>query len=147
MLKTCTKCLLEKDLDDFPKHHRKKDGSASYRSYCKVCTVKQNLDNYHNKGGKEQQKARSFKNNLKKYNITPEDYQRLLEKQNGVCAICYTNKTLRRKVGYNLFVDHCHTTGKVRGLLCHNCNAGLGHFRDSNSLLENAMRYLNENSS
>lgn len=147
MLKKCKTCGEEKQLFEFSTKRFKKDGSVSYRSSCKPCTVKQNLDIYHNKGGKEKQKLRSFKNNLKKYNITPEDYTELLKKQNNVCAICNTNKTFVKKASYNLFVDHCHTTGKVRGLLCHNCNAGLGHFRDSTDFLRKAIGYLDENSS
>lgn len=147
MLKKCNACGKEKSVSEFSIKRYKKDGSPSYRENCKSCVVKKNLDVYHNKGGKEKQKARSFKNNLKKYNLTPEEYYELLQKQQGVCAICNTNKTLVRKSNYNLFVDHCHTTGKVRGLLCHNCNAGLGHFRDSTDFLRKAIGYLNETSS
>jgi hypothetical protein len=60
--------------------------------------------------------------------MTVEDYDRMLAKQNGACAICKTttiDKQDRRKYWC---VDHCHATGKVRGLLCVKCNIFLGHF-------------------
>jgi hypothetical protein len=106
-----------------------------------------NLETYYNKGGKELQAKRAFKNNLKKYGLTPEDYNLLLERQEGKCKICGAQDSHRTGTKYNLFVDHCHTTGKVRGLLCHHCNAGLGHFKDSVEFLEHAKEYLNANSS
>ena len=76
--------------------------------------------------------------NLKrKFNLTTEEYAQMLEKQGGVCAIC--GKTCTRA----LAVDHDHNTGIVRGLLCNNCNRGLGHMQDDIKILENAVRYLN----
>ena len=146
-LKTCKTCNKEKEVDAFPKGKQRVDGSFSFRPHCKECTVKRNLDHYHNLGGKAKQKKRSFKNNLKKYNITPEDYSILFTKQEGKCAICRSDKSFRKNITYNLFVDHCHETGKVRGLLCHSCNTGLGHFRDNITNLKQAIEYLNENSS
>lgn len=61
----------------------------------------------------------------------------MLEAQGGCCAICKAPK------GNKLCVDHDHRTGKVRGLLCSNCNAGLGMFKDSEDLLQSAKGYLN----
>jgi len=64
-------------------------------------------------------------------------------KQNGKCAICKKPET--RKTGNKireLSIDHCHKTGKVRGLLCDSCNNGLGRFKDSVKLLESALKYL-----
>ena len=145
-MKLCKTCGVEKQEELFPKGYKKKDGSYGLRASCKECTVKHNLDLYHNRGGKQKQKQRSFKNNLKKYNITPEDYQLLLYKQDGKCAICKSDKSHRSNISYNLFVDHCHTTGKVRGLLCHHCNAGIGYLNDDVERLQSAIRYLNENS-
>lgn len=71
-----------------------------------------------------------------KYGITLREYVLLLEKQNGVCAIC-GNEGLNR-----LAVDHCHKTGVVRGLLCAQCNHGLGNFKDDPKLLISAIDYL-----
>ena len=78
----------------------------------------------------------------RKYGITIEDYDRMLEEQNGRCAICRTDKP--GGAGARFAVDHNHDTGNVRGLLCNNCNRGLGHLKDSVLLLEQAINYLNE---
>ena len=77
----------------------------------------------------------------KKYGITLEDYEVMLESQNHTCKICATGEP--RGVG-TWKVDHCHTTGKVRGLLCNNCNLGLGNFKDNTVVLAAAIKYLNE---
>ena len=144
-MKTCQACNQELELFEFPRGRQRMDGSYNYRPTCKNCTVAENLDHYHNKGGKEKQKQRSFKNNLKKYGITPEIYQQLFKKQEGKCAICSSSEVSVARRSYNLFVDHDHATGKVRGLLCHHCNAGLGHYRDNTATLQKAIEYLNAN--
>lgn len=75
----------------------------------------------------------------RKYNMTIDDYNQMFDNQEGKCKICGTHKLeLKRR----LSVDHCHKTGKIRGLLCSNCNHGLGSFKDSVSFLENAINYL-----
>jgi len=80
-----------------------------------------------------------------KCNITHEEFQSLLRYQNGVCAICKNPETLNRSGALNrLSVDHCHYNGYIRGLLCHSCNVGLGHFRDDPLLLSEAIKYLGE---
>lgn len=81
------------------------------------------------------------KYNLKKYGITPEEYDTLNEQQNGVCAICATPPSSKDRGG-KLHVDHCHTTGKVRGLLCTKCNMVLGGINDNIDLLEHIKTYL-----
>ena len=77
--------------------------------------------------------------NLKKYyGINLETYNAMLTSQNGVCLVCHcTNKS-----GKRLFVDHDHVTKKVRGLLCHSCNAAIGLLREDPALLRLAMEYL-----
>jgi len=92
-----------------------------------------------------------WKNHLRrKYHMTIEDYDSLLVAQNYACRICgkigADRGWLTKRQRINLFVDHCHITGKIRGLLCHNCNAGLGMFTDSIDTLSNAIAYLKENS-
>ena len=69
-------------------------------------------------------------------NITFDVFQRLLSEQSNGCAIC------RIPIGRSAHVDHDHTTGLVRGLLCSNCNQGLGHFKDSTLILEAAVQYV-----
>lgn len=74
------------------------------------------------------------------YGITTDQYYAMNASQNGVCKIC--NKTC--KTGRELAVDHCHVSGKIRGLLCSNCNTGLGAFKDNTESLEAAIKYLKE---
>jgi hypothetical protein len=77
--------------------------------------------------------------------MTNEDYYSLLAEQNGVCKICGSDDPLMKSSfsGERRFsIDHCHTTGVVRGLLCANCNNGLGRFKDNPEWLRNAARYL-----
>ncbi len=75
----------------------------------------------------------------KKYGLSLEDFQIMFDIQGGVCAICG-----EAEVKQLLSVDHDHKTDKVRGLLCHLCNTGLGYFRDRPDLLSKAQRYLKE---
>jgi hypothetical protein len=70
------------------------------------------------------------------YGISPDDYDRLFAQQRGACAIC------RERPAKTLCIDHCHATGKVRGLLCRRCNLGLGHLDDSPTLVSAALAYL-----
>jgi len=76
---------------------------------------------------------------LRLYGLTGSEYEELAAYQNWVCAICGKKETSKRG---NLAVDHDHKTGKVRGLLCHKCNSGLGSFGDSPELLKSAINYL-----
>ena len=69
------------------------------------------------------------------YGLSAADYNRILARQNGVCGIC-------KRPGRKLCVDHCHATGKVRGLLCHNCNRGLGFYNDNPAFTRAATAYL-----
>jgi hypothetical protein len=75
------------------------------------------------------------------YGMTIEQYQEMLNAQGGCCAICGTGEPGRRG-NLHFCVDHDHITGKARGLLCNNCNLGLGRFRDSPKFLEQAAGYL-----
>ena len=76
---------------------------------------------------------------MKKYNLTMDDYNRMLEKQDYRCAICKKHiSELKRR----LSVDHNHKTGEVRGLLCFKCNTVLGHMNDDIELLKNTIKYL-----
>jgi hypothetical protein len=87
--------------------------------------------------------AHTDKYYTKKYGVTVDFVRDLFSKQEGVCAIC-------KKPGFKMLdthmsgvnLDHCHKTGKVRGLLCHNCNRGLGLFQDNVDYLQSAVYYL-----
>lgn len=75
-------------------------------------------------------------NQLQKYGLSRNDYEAMFTQQRGKCAICKTGTVNR------LHVDHDHTTGVIRGLLCFECNIGLGKFKDSARLLRRAGEYV-----
>jgi len=75
----------------------------------------------------------------KKYGITAAEFDAMVAAQGGGCAICTVSVNPDAN---NLAVDHCHTTGRVRGILCGRCNRGIGNFNDDPSLLEKAVIYL-----
>jgi len=77
----------------------------------------------------------------RKFGITTKDYDKMLLEQQMRCAVCQGTSTGDKR-SKNFHVDHCHTTGKIRGLLCSACNKGLGLFTDSQDKLENAIKYL-----
>ena len=132
MSKVCTKCKVEKPLDSFGSNRRTKDG---LQHYCKECRSALKKKGYCPDKEADQQLKR-------KYGITLEDYDRLLENQEGCCSICGTDEPGGGKGRFH--VDHNHITGKVRGLLCNSCNTGLGRFKDSPEVLLKAAAYLLE---
>ena len=98
--------------------------------------AKENRRKYYERN-KEKELSYSTKlNRLRRTGVTEELYQKQLELQNNVCAICSKSCTKA------LAADHNHNTGVFRGLLCNNCNRGLGHFKDNALLLAVAIRYL-----
>jgi|TARA_R110002096_G_scaffold159551_1_gene325497 hypothetical protein len=120
-----------------------KEQKAAYmREYYKE--NREHLDSYtkdYRKKNKEKVFASHKEYRLKsKYGMTLKDQTILLQKQNNKCKICLVEFS---NVKPN--IDHCHTTNKVRGLLCLNCNTGLGHFKDNTKLLTKAINYLQEN--
>jgi len=129
-MKQCTKCKKWKDESHFRKHSQVKCG---LRPECKDCSKKVNANIYWNKGGREKRIARS----LEKYGLTLEQYNKMLEQQNGVCLIC--GQTSKR--GHRLCVDHNHKTGKIRGLLCDPCNQWVGVI-EKKGFLKQALIYL-----
>tara|TARA_R110001583_G_scaffold69502_2_gene197034 strand:- start:2070 stop:2567 length:498 start_codon:yes stop_codon:yes gene_type:complete len=79
------------------------------------------------------------------YNITLKERNLMLKKQNNKCKICkITFCKIKKFRNDTACIDHCHTTNKVRGILCNMCNKGLGHFKDSTEILTNAINYLEE---
>ena len=79
-----------------------------------------------------------------KYGITEDDYNSLLEKQKHRCGICGSKNSGNRHGTAFFSIDHCHITGKIRGLLCDNCNRGIGLLQDNVLVLQKAIGYLNE---
>lgn len=117
----CLKCEEYKKLKDFDFHPE----TGKPFCNCNICNCNKCCDDRAENG------------------ITIDDYNNMFDEQEGKCAIC---KIHQKYLKNTLNVDHCHTTGKVRGLLCSKCNHGLGHFKDSVFILENAILYIKNNS-
>lgn len=93
------------------------------------------------KHGRSQTKEYDLELHMKRsYGLTFADYNAMLKKQNGLCAICSSSPPYHHKKRLN--IDHCHTTGRVRGLLCDACNRALGLLKDSPDLMLKAISYL-----
>lgn len=123
--RVCTTCNKFKDASQFK---LEKDSRAykgiSMRSKCRQCD-----------------ELRKYKRFIQKtYDIDWNSYESMLDSQNGCCAICKSRISSSRTT--RLFVDHCHTSGVVRGLLCSACNHALGLFKDSPTILKSALNYL-----
>jgi hypothetical protein len=114
VIKTCKTCKEDKcALTEFP----------SKRRVCMKCV----------------KKAASEYALLMKFGVTAEQYGDMYKQQKGCCALCDIHSTEFNK---KLAVDHCHVTGKVRGLLCATCNIGLGQFKDKTEVMKKAIEYL-----
>jgi hypothetical protein len=100
---------------------------------------------------KNRARTPSYKKNAElkfRFGITLEEYDIICQKQNYSCAVCLKTETAidpRTKKPRRLAVDHCHTTNKIRGLLCHKCNRAIGMFKDDYSSIERAALYIKEN--
>lgn len=87
----------------------------------------------------------SHKERERKFGITRQEYAELFHRQDGTCAICKKPETAMRMGKIKaLAVDHNHTTGAVRGLLCSDCNTGIGKLKEDRDILLNAIKYLDE---
>lgn len=135
----CSKCGAFKKWSDFPENE---NGRYGIGTACKVCKNAQTRERLKDPTNKAAHKARCRRWELKKlYGLTPDKFQELNEQQNGVCAICGgTNPE------GDLCVDHDHSTGKVRALLCRPCNLMLGNAQEQSSLLTKAAAYLTTHS-
>ena len=133
-VKICNKCGRELPLDSFWKSAASPDGHIYH---CKEC------GSLINKSIKRPSISR-WKNHIrKKFNLSEEEYAKMLDKQGGVCAICGQPETATFKTSIRrLAVDHDHITGEIRGLLCRRCNLGLGYFNDDLTLIQRALSYL-----
>lgn len=140
MSKQCRKCLEVLPVDKFDKHTRSADG---LQSKCKPCAKQLSYHYRRTDGGLVRFVVARRKNHLSRYRITPEEYDRMLLEQDGLCAICQRPETERRKgILKKLAVDHCHNSGAVRGLLCSACNHAIGKLQDSPAILRRAAEYL-----
>jgi hypothetical protein len=143
--KICPRCSQSLPVETFKK--RREDGSLE--SYCPPCKAEyarqRALKHYHgNPEAKLKSSITNRKTNLAKYGLTEDCYNKMLEEQGGVCAICSENNPGgRRKY---MAVDHDHSTGVVRGILCNNCNRALGLLKDNADILRRAADYIQKGS-
>jgi len=121
-VRTCKRCNEQKPLEEFPKHDSCYGGVGRT---CRACKTNQSRE--------------------RRYGVTRADYDKMFAEQGGRCAICGTDDpaTHTSKGGDGSFcVDHCHQTGKVRGLLCGYCNTGIGKLRDNPDIMRKAAQYV-----
>jgi hypothetical protein len=156
LARMCRICGLTKPNKDFHLNGaRRKDGTSAPRTDCKDCSTEVHRQYVAKKRSRinarrkfnYQNDVRGIKTKMsdysvrKLYKITAEEYQRMFDKQGGVCRIC---KIKRKDVSRRFDVDHDHNTGKIRGLLCLNCNRGIGLLKESATFLRRAARYLDK---
>ncbi len=136
--KQCSRCKQTRPVDRFYVYTGKcKHLAGKHHAACKDCEFADRSRRRRENPAGTSAVARRAK--IKRmFGITPEDYDRMFEDQRGVCAIC----SRESPDGRRLHIDHCHASGRVRGLLCHDCNRGLGMFKDSQERLAAAVRYL-----
>jgi len=118
--RTCTQCSITKPIDEFDRFQKRKH----IRQQCNTCV----------------RLRRRWWILATKYGLSREQFTDMMQKQNGVCAICRCEMTTVRFKQPS--VDHSHKTGKVRGLLCHGCNVGIGMLKESPIRLRAAIEYL-----
>ena len=143
-MKICSTCGLEKDLNEYFNSKASKDGKG-YR--CKSCDTlaRKSFRLKHRERHLKAQRERNWKH---KYSIDRQDFEKMWSDQNGLCAICLvalTNIELDndpKNKSNTACVDHCHSTGKVRALLCARCNKGIGLFDDETEKVKSAYEYL-----
>jgi hypothetical protein len=140
VLKLCYVCKEHKELSEFYNSSKSKDGK---RFECKVCSNAASTA-YAKKHWQEKIQPKSRGYRLKhRYGLAQEDFDALYKEQGGGCAIC---RVALEQNGNGFSgganVDHCHSTGKIRGLLCGLCNSGLGKFKDDTDNLAAAIVYL-----
>lgn len=151
--KKCTRCHESKKLEEFSLRGLKYPNKRVAR--CKTCLASITRDNYR-KHYHLIEKQKYLDNPIKaredhikrKYGISPEEYNKLAEFQQYRCAVCHQPETkINKKTGklHSLSIDHCHTTGKVRGLLCDNCNRAEGFLKSDPELIRKLADYLEKN--
>lgn len=166
--KQCGTCKQAKALEEFCRSSSYKDG-LNYR--CRACSAEAQRKHYQNPENRKKQTARakrqraarehyremekkryynhperfaaaSRKYLLRKWGLTSEQFEQMLQNQGGGCAICGATENSPGSKGKSLAVDHDHTTGKVRGLLCDKCNRALGWLGEDHQRFIRAAEYL-----
>lgn len=154
LTRRCIFCDVIKPIEEFHRNGaRRKDGTSGPRTDCKACStevhrryVEKNKDRINEKRRKNYQnlltgiKLKVSRAGVRtRYNLSDDQYRKMLQRQKGRCAICHVSQDAARR---RFDVDHCHKTGIIRGLLCIRCNRGIGLLRDDFTIIKRAMRYL-----
>jgi len=164
--KICSKCRVEKPLSEFYPH---KKHSLGVSSACKECTRRYAKESYYARPNKKisgykyrkslrgaetrkryvqtaEYKFNRWRYWIKsEYNLTPEQYDKLLQAQGDACQICGKPETACNQYGLmRLAIDHDHTTGKIRGLLCQKCNQAIGLTGENVEILKQIIKYLGQ---
>ena len=161
---TCSKCGQEKSLDCFRRRPGRPERGRRFGRWSSCCDCERSYRQSERGRFLQNKRMADFRVRLKQrdpqelrrrekqgnlrrlYGIGIDEYERLFESQNGKCAICGTTDAGGRWKR-RLQVDHNHKTGAIRELLCNGCNAGLGNFKDNESVLRLAIQYLRKHSS
>jgi hypothetical protein len=140
-MKACNLCGETKPLSEFHRHPKAKDGRFKR---CKKCSHAKLKEARQDPAARERFRLYQWRSDLRgKYGIDEKEYLSILGSQGWGCAICGAT-TATPKSERRLHVDHDHVTGTVRGLLCSNCNNGIGRFQERPSLLRAAAHYLED---
>jgi hypothetical protein len=143
--KYCPKCGQTKPIPEFGVR-----SNGRPKGYCSPCTASYDASYAKTDVGKAARKEASGKwssgprkaqDLRKRYGIDFAEYEAMLKAQGGRCAVCGAEEPKSGRM-LRLNVDHCHATGTVRGLLCTNCNHGIGKFKDDPALMRAAIAYL-----
>lgn len=127
--KLCAKCSTDTPLAGFARNAASPDGR---RTICRACVKQVDAQRY----------KTSVRESLleKRYGLSEQEYLALLQSQMGACALCRSVKPGGRWGQFS--VDHCHDTGRVRGLLCYNCNLALGMLGDTPASIQKVLEYV-----
>lgn len=146
----CTRCKEHKEASEFGKEKRRPSG---LRHACKTCTAiykkqyrvkteahikEYNRTHWYSKEYQERRDIKKHRNLKRNHGISLDTYSKMVDNQQNLCAIC-KNPGIDK---YGLVVDHDHTTGKIRGLICQRHNLMLGQAQDNEEVLMNAIYYL-----
>ncbi|RSM66611.1 hypothetical protein DMH03_05775 [Amycolatopsis sp. WAC 01376] len=130
-IKVCARCGTPKVLSEYYRRASSRDGR---RGVCATCTRRAAAIRH--QATRDAARNRRY---VARYGITAADVDELRAAQRYRCALCGRHED---RLPLGLMVDHDHQSGTVRALLCHSCNAGLGHFRESPQILHAALAYL-----
>jgi len=147
-MKVCKSCGIEKEYSEY---HIAKQGKSGpiYKAHCKECYGKIQIEKYHKLSLEEKRDRRNKYGPLdpdyykkwklrNQYGLTKDEFDGMIVEQNSLCKICSCHLDTPQ-------IDHCHTTGKVRGLLCRNCNTSLGLLKENTNTLHSMIQYINDN--